>query len=205
MPVPGYSSSVPRPRPRWRIVVPGRRRAWWCGLLLMGVCASALPAQVSKEYQLKAAFLFNFTKFVEWPAARFAGEAAPIVIAVVGRNPFGDELEKIVRDRTVNGRTLVIARFETAREALLVHAVFIAAGEEQLVEKQIGPLIDAGVLVVGESERLAALGGAVTFKAADDKVRFEINLATAERGGLKVSAQLLKLATAVRRQSGPRP
>ncbi len=171
----------------------------------MGVFASALPAQISKEYQLKAAFLFNFTKFVEWPAARFAGAESPIVIAVVGRNPFGDELEKIVRDRTVNGRRLVIVRFDTADEALQVHAVFIAVGEEPLVEKQIGPLIDAGVLVVGESERLAALGGAVTFKTTDDKVRFEINLAAAKRGGLKVSAQLLRLATAVRRQPGSRP
>ena len=191
IPVPGYSSSVPRPR---------RRRAWWCGLLLMGVCASALPAQISKEYQLKAAFLFNFTKFVEWPAARFAGAESPIVIAVVGRNPFGDELEKIVRDRTVNGRRLVIVHLDTADEALQVHAVFIAVGEEPLVEKQIGPLIDAGVLVVGESERLAALGGAVTFKTADDKVRFEINIASAEQSRVKISSQLLKLATVVRRQ-----
>jgi hypothetical protein len=80
-----------------------------------------------------------------------------------------------------------------------VQVVFVAAGEERLIEQQIGSHIAAGVLMVGESERFLALGGTVTFKTTEDKVRFEINVGTAEQGGLKISAQLQKLATAVRR------
>jgi hypothetical protein len=161
---------------------------------------AAAESSVTKEYQIKAAFLYNFTKFVEWPADRFKHDRSPIVIGVLGKNPFGEELEKIVRDRKVNRRDITILQLQTAGDALSTHAVFVAAGEEGLVEKEIGSLTCAGVLVVGESERFCALGGTVTFTTAGDKVRFEINVGAAERGGVKISAQLQKLAAVVSRK-----
>jgi hypothetical protein len=118
---------------------------------------------------------------------------------VLGDNPFGDELEKIVRDRKVNGRGLVIVRLPTATAQQTVHALFVPAGEENLVEKQIDALLGAGVLVVGDSKRFQALGGVITFGTEDGKVRFTINMTAADQGGLKISAQLQKLATVVRR------
>src|SRR5262245_37705272 len=102
-----------------------------CGLFC-SLQVSFAQSPVSKEYQIKAAFLYNFTKFVEWPQERFAGENAPFVIGVLGRNPFGDELEKIVHDRKVNGRTIVIRDFASATEASAasrsLHVLFVAAG-----------------------------------------------------------------------------
>lgn len=172
----------------------------WCALLLASLGSPMLRAEVSKEYQIKAAFLYNFTKFVEWPAARFKDANTPIVIGVLGSNPFGDELENIVRDRKVNGRNITVAQLQTPADALRVHAVFIAAGQETLIDQQIDAVIRAGVLVVGESERFIALGGIMTFTTLADKVRFEINVGAAEAGGLKISAQLQKLATVVRRK-----
>lgn len=188
----GYHSSASIPR--------RRRPATWAFLLLFGLLANPALADVSKEYQLKAAFLYNFTKFVEWPPGRFADDASPIVIGVVGPNPFGDELEKVVRDRKVNGRSIVVVQLESAADARPVHAVFVAAGEESRIEKQLCSITRAGVLTVGESERFAVLDGCVTFTMVKDKVRFEINMTSAEEGGLKISAQLQKLATVVRRR-----
>lgn len=173
--------------------------------MLLGLSALPLHADITKEYQVKAAFLYNFTKFVEWPPARFADATSPIVIGVLGKNPFGDELEKVARDRKVNGRSITIVHLPTGGDVRPMHVVFIAAGEESLVEKQIGALVSAGVLVVGDSKRFLALGGTVTFTTEDDKVRFTINVAAAEQGGLKISAQLQKLATVVRGRPEGKP
>jgi len=173
-----------------------------CGLL----CPGGHPArganvEVPKEYQVKAAFLYNFTKFVEWPPASFADETSPIVIGVLGRNPFGDELEKIVKDRTVNHRTILVKLIHTADEVSTVQLLFVPVGEESRLPTAAWQ--HAAVVVVGESPHFAAAGGIITFLREADKVRFAINLESAERAGLKISAQLLKLATEVQRKSKP--
>lgn len=169
-----------------------------CAALLALLGAASLRADVSKEYQIKAGFLYNFTKFIEWPSDRFSEENAPIVIAVFGDNPFGNELNQLVQGRKVNGRAIVIQSTRSLDEVKHAHVVFIGEGEEKRLESQLESLHTAGVLTVGESKRLAALGGAIVFALVDDKVRFEINIASAERAGLKVSAQLQKLALCVR-------
>ena len=186
------------PAPGPRRLARGWRRAWWGALLLVGWSALPLHAEVSKEYQLKAAFLFNFTKFVEWPATCFADEKSPIVIGVFGRNPFEVELENIVKGRAVNGRAIVVKFVTTAAEVRAVHLLFVPAGEETRV-----PVVawqDVPLVAVGESTAFAALGGTITFLQQGDKVRFAINLELADRTGLKISAQLLKLAASVQRK-----
>ncbi len=180
-----------------------------CAVLGCAVfCAGALAvppraAAVSKEYQVKAAFLYNFAKFVEWPAARFTDETSPIEIAVIGRNPFGDELENVVRGRTINGRSIsvsyVLSTDNVKKGAAPYHVVYVTAGEERGLEQLAQLWSNASWLTVGESPRFAAQGGMVKFSTVDEKVRFEINADAAETAGLRISAQLLKLATAVRR------
>lgn len=167
-------------------------------LVLSGQNATAVESKVKKEDKIKAAFLYNFTKFVEWPATRFTGETTPIVIGVLGRNPFGEELEKIVEGRVVNGRPILVKLVNTAEEISTVHLLFVPADEESRLPGAAWR--DIPVIVVGESAGFAALGGTIRFVQADDKVRFEINIAAAERCGVKISAQLQKLATAVRRE-----
>lgn len=172
------------------------------GLLLTDeqVAVSA-DAPVSKEYQLKAAFLYNFTKFVEWPSHRFAQTNSPIVIGVLGRNPFGDELEKIVKDRKVNGRDILVTNITASAGVKAVHMVFISAGEEERWRETLASLRNTAVLTVGESAVFAQTGGMINFTLQADKVRFEINQNRADAAGLKFSAQLLKLATAVHRKT----
>jgi YfiR/HmsC-like len=168
-------------------------------LLLLGSrIVAAAEESVSKEYQLKAAFLYNFTKFIEWPAARVANETSPIIIGVLGRNPLGDELEKIVQGRTVNGRAILVKLITTADEVPAVHLLYVPDGEESRLPPEAWR--NAAIVAVGESERFAALGGTIAFTREGDKLRFAINLAAAERSRVRVSAQLLKLAIAVRRE-----
>jgi hypothetical protein len=168
------------------------------GLLQFAATAAAAEPAVSQEYQVKAAFLYNFTKFVEWPATAFPDASSPIVIGIAGDNPFGGELENLVRDRKVNGRPLRVVAVPDLDAAAGVHVIFIPATAERGFEKNIESLTRGGVLVVGETGRFLGLGGTVQF-TAEDRVRFEISVAAATRGGLKISAQLQKLALAVRR------
>ena len=184
--------------PPSRRLARGRQWVWCCGLALLGLVTLPLRAEVSKEYQLKAAFLYNFTKFVEWPAASFENETSPIMIGIVGQNPFGDDMEKIVKGRTVNGRAIVVRFIRATDEVSALHLLFVPAGEEKHLPAAVWR--DAAIVAVGESEAFAALGGTITFVSAGDKVRFEINIAAAERSGVKISSQLQKLATVVRRQ-----
>lgn len=189
-------SAAPSPR-----TASGRRWCWALWLALAG--AAFARADVSKEYQVKAAFLYNFTKFVEWQADRFPDESTPIRIAVIGKNPFEGELEKTVRERKVNGRSITVLFLPTAEATsapVLCHVVFVPAGEERSFERLAASLESTGALTVGESSRFTDHGGIVTFTTVDNKVRFEINADAAERAGLRISAQLQKLATTVRRK-----
>lgn len=179
------------------------RRCLWLvliGLLFFGdrTRCDAAP-EVPKEYQVKAAFIYNFTKFVEWPASRFPDATSPIVIAVLGRNPFGEDLAAIVRERKVHGRGLVVKNISSADEALTAHLLFVGADAEDLLAEKMDALQKSGVLTVGESPRFIEYGGIINFTLETDKVRFQINPQSGEQAGLKISAQLLKLAVIVRK------
>lgn len=202
-------STTDPPAGPWALRVSGKRprllhafwRAFVASLLMPLSVAAGEEPEVSKEYQVKAAYLFNFVKYVEWPADRFANAESPIVVGVLGRNPFATEFDRIVENRTVNGRAVRLRELRTPDEAGQVHLLFVPAGEEMLFGDVAGSLQSVAVVTVGESDRFTTLAGMITFTRAADKVRFSINLATADHARIKISAQLLKLATEVRRKS----
>lgn len=167
--------------------------------LLCAEPATSGESGIPKEYQLKAAFLFNFAKFVEWPAQRFHDASTPLVIGVFGINPFASELESAVTGRQVNGRTLVVKRVAMAEDAKTTHLLFVPAAEDDRVREVLQALDGASVLTVGESEEFSEEGGMIRFLLEGDKLRFEINAGSAERAALQVSAQLQKLAKSVHR------
>lgn len=172
-----------------------------CGLLLLaGPGGDSPAAEAPKEYQIKAAFLYNFTKYIEWPKERFPDADSPVVIAILGDNPFGNDLIEAVAGRLVFGRQVVVVPAASDDEARAAHLLFVPAGEERRFSEMAPVLQGASVVTVGESERFFSLGGVITFVRVGDQVRFNINLAVAERDGLKLSAQLLRLATSVRRR-----
>ncbi len=170
---------------------------------VLSVCMGFAAEPVSKEYQLKAAFIYNFTKFVDWPAQRSGSKDLPFTIGVFGKNPFGDELNKLAQGRSVNGRPMIIKNITSTNEAVSVDLLFVSSGQEELLGKLLVAIQGAGVLTIGESKAFADHGGIINFVTEADKIRFEINLDEAERGGLKLRAQLLNLAKNVRRKSEP--
>ena len=162
--------------------------------------AIGADTQVPKEYQLKAAFLFNFLKFVEWPASRFGSADEPIVLGVFGDNPFGAGLENTVRDRKISGRGIVVRSVQNTADAKATHLLFVSAAEESRFGALREDLKAAGVLTVGESESFLKRGGIISFTIEGDKLRFDINMISADKAGLKISAQLQKLAKNVLRK-----
>jgi hypothetical protein len=161
-------------------------------------CAAADSSPPPREYEIKAAFIYNFTKFIEWPARSFPDAHSPFVIGVLGDSPCLPALEQLVKDRKVNGRPIAVRKVGSAQELGMLQILFVGSGQESELGALSHELAGAPILTVGESDTFPAAGGTIDFVRQDDKVRFEINLHSAERAGLKISAQLLKLATAVR-------
>jgi hypothetical protein len=170
-----------------------------CLALLLG--AQSVEAATSvKEAQIKAAFLYNFTKFVEWPDASFAAPGDPLIVGLFGDTALQQELESTVKDRRVNGRAILVKRVVTSAEANAVHVLFVEAAEEARFNDVRARLVDSAVLLVGESAEFLRSGGCIRLMLDEPRLRFEINAVAAEHARLRVSSQLQKLAVAVHRQ-----
>jgi hypothetical protein len=169
--------------------------------LLLGAGGALADASDSpvREAQIKSAFLYNFTKFVEWPSGSVPGAGEPIVIGILGESALADEVRSVVADRKVNGHPIVVVSVQEPQQATAAHVLFVSAGRQPQFNAMRTTLADLPVLTVGESPSFAADGGGIGFVTEGDKLRFEINIAAAERARLKISAQLQKLATAVLR------
>jgi hypothetical protein len=192
--------------------VPGRGMTSPRGLFVRGLaavvgsamfCASVVSCLAAdspgfKEHELKAAFLYNFTKFIEWPTNRFADTNAPFVVAVVDDGPLTTELEQVANSRKVGGRVLIIKQVKAPAEMRGVHMVFFHDLPDSRVKEWLTAAHAAGVLTVGESEAFFKQGGMINFLLEGEKIRFEINVDQTETAGLKISAQLQKLAKSVR-------
>jgi hypothetical protein len=188
---------------------PGKRpalRGWIAGALLLRLAGAlvaapdgVLPGQAEDERRVKALFLFNFAKFVEWPSPLPPG---PIRIGVVGDENFADILEKIVSGKIVEGHAFAVERSAGDAPPQNCQIVFIPGSER----KRMRPILDAlqasPVLTVGETRGFAEAGGVINFEIVDNKVRFEINLEAASRARLKLSSKLLSLAKIVHERGG---
>lgn len=176
-------------------------------LIVLCVCLTALERadlaaqQPTGEYAVKAAYLYNFGRFVEWPT-RSSGDDA-FRICVLGRDPFGPALDATLTGQTVRGRRVIAARILTPRDASACAIVYISASEEPQIATIMAGLSGAPALTVSDIPRFADRGGMIQFVLDASRIRFEINLPPAEDAGLVVSSELLRVAQNVRRR--PRP
>jgi YfiR/HmsC-like len=164
---------------------------------LLIASSSSGPAQPAQpgEYQIKAAIIFNFAKFVEWPTAALPEANSPIIIGILGTNPFGDNLEKTMRNKTVEDHPLVIKQFHSAAEAVKSHVLFISNSEKDKLPDVLKALAGSSVLTVSEMDGFNEKGGMISFLMEGTKIRFKINNDTATKSGLKISSKLLSLAS----------
>jgi hypothetical protein len=157
--------------------------------------------QAPTEYQVKAAFLYNFARFVEWPPRVFASSSAPLGVCVLGDDPFGEALDRAVLGKTLSDRALKVRRGKKLQELGGCEIMFISASERSRLPEILSELRYASVLTVGETEDFAARGGGVQFTLEDNHVHFIINVDATERAGLKLSSKLLSLAHVVHEDS----
>jgi hypothetical protein len=158
--------------------------------------AGAAPRSAEEvlEYNVKAAFLFNFTKFVDWPAEAFADEKSPFRICILGDDPFGGSLDTLVANETVNGRPIAVRRLARGADPHPCHILFLDRLERERQPEVLAGLRGSPVLTVGESDRFLADGGMINFFLEAHRVRFEVSLPAVERSQLKISSKLLRLA-----------
>ena len=171
----------------WRVTV--------CFALLFG--GEAATAESGLEYDVKAAFLLNFTKFVEWPPAAFTGPDSPISICLMGRDPFGKTLDDIVQGETVNGRKVVVHRLSQAPGAQTCQVVYLSSSEREVARTLSG--LGQGVLTVGEGANFIREGGMISFVIENRRVRFDINQNAADKASLRLSSKLLSVARFVQK------
>ena len=174
-------------------------RAFFAGLAAMCL-AWPLPARAaddSLEYQVKAAFLLNFTKFTEWPGSAFAQADSPMSICIFGDDPFGNALDQVVAGEVVNDRKVTVQRIKAVPSPKACQVVFFsgAAKDSVRILHGLGP----GVLTVGEGESFVRGGGMIGFVIDNRHIRFGINQTAAEGAGLRLSSKLLSLAKVVER------
>jgi hypothetical protein len=162
---------------------------------LLGLTGTVSAVQVraqADEYQVKAAFIFNFAKFVEWPGDAFS-DGGPLVVAVVGDDPFGGALDRI-NGSMANGRRLRIKRLRMGDNLRACHILYIAQSEARNVGKILDNVRGTSVLTIGETAQFNQSGGMIRFVIQNQKVRFEINANAASQVRLRISSKLLALS-----------
>jgi hypothetical protein len=146
------------------------------------------------EYQVKAAFLFNFAKFVNWPPHKFNEPDSPLIIGIVGDDPFGGLLEEAVQGNRINDRSVTIQHIATMEELRKCHIIFVCRSESDRLGSILNEVRGDNVLTVGETDKFISKGGMINFVMVGDRVRFEINNSAARHAGLKISSQLSSVA-----------
>ncbi len=154
------------------------------------------------EYQIKAAYVFKFLGFVEWPSMAFAGTDAPLTVGVLGAAALADELGQVVATRRVNGRSVAVRRLHAGESPSELHVLFVARNETRRLPGILAAMKERPTLIVTEATDAAPAGSAINFVVVDNKVRFDIALAAFERASLKVSARLLTVAHKVSQGAG---
>jgi YfiR/HmsC-like len=168
--------------------------------------AQAGNASDSSEYLIKAGFIYNFAKFVEWPANSFSQGDSPIVIGVLGTDPFGNVLDRIVEDKKIGSRGFVVRRFKWGKDLKDLKEckiLFVSASEKAHIDEIVQSVKGLPIPTVGETPSFAERGGIIRFTLEDNRVRFEVNVDAARQAELNISSRLLTLAKIIPQSASP--
>ena len=173
-------------------------------LIALAALAAAVPPARAQdlETEVRAVYLYNFARYIEWPAAAFPNAGTPIRICVQASDAFSDALERAVAGETINGRRLEAVRVRSGR-VRDCHLYYVSTRNDGRVAASLRPLKGRPLLTVGEDDRFLEHGGMIRFRRVENRVRFDINLGAVQQGGLNVSARLLGVAAEVKREWRP--
>lgn len=180
-------------------------RSWFTVVVLLvgllGVPASHAQDRKPTDYQVKAAYLYNFGRFVEWPST--ASQSGHFTVCVLGQDPFGPSLDTTLAGETIGGRSIAAKRISTPQESIDCQILFLSLTDSSRLKKIVGELDRKAVLTVSDMPQFAEFGGMIQFVLEGKKVRFEVNLTATQRAGLTLSSELLKVATTVKKDPTP--
>jgi hypothetical protein len=171
-------------------------------VLLCATCAVTAPGadDAGLEYKVKAGFLFNFAKFVEWPAKTLPTSSSAIILGVLADDPAAPVLRQALQNKVANGRPLTVRFLSDPTGLSACHIFFLSRGQKARMEEVLSKLEGVPVLTVSETDEFARRGGMISFIRKDESFRFEVNLEVAEKAGIKVSAKLASMATIVKNE-----
>ena len=166
-------------------------------ILLYGNIIAAAATAPTKEYQIKAVFLLNFTQFVEWPARAFPDSGKPLVVGILGDDPFNTYLDDVVRGEIVQNRSIRIERYHSAEEIKTCHILFVSASEQERFPEILGLVNSKKIFTVGDSEIFSKNGGMMSFVIRSGKIHLQVNLEAVKAANLSISSKLLRLAEVI--------
>ena len=168
-----------------------------CAFLAIPVLHAQNPRPT--DYQVKATYLYNFGRFIEWPGKVAAAQGGSFTVCVLGQDPFGPSLDATLAGETIGGKTVVAKRISSAEESGNCQILFLSLTDDSRLNKVIADLDKKAVLTVSDMSQFVKRGGMIQFVLEGKKVRFEVNLTATQHAGLTLSSELLKVATAVKR------
>jgi hypothetical protein len=163
----------------------------------LGFEAHAQESSVSSEYLIKAGFIYNFANLVQWPSNAFTQPDSPIVIGILGEDPFGTVLDRVLAGKKVNGRIFLVKRLKSVPDLKECHIVFVSSSEMAHLAEAIHLVKGMPILTIGEIPGFARRGGIINLFLEDNKVHFEVNVEAAKEADLNISSRLLALARIV--------
>jgi hypothetical protein len=178
---------------------------WICAVATAAAFCVGARAQQSRpgEYQIEAAYLFNFLKFVEWPEQAALAKDDPFAICVIGQDPFGRTLDSTLAGELIDERKVIARRISKPEDAPGCQILFISSSEDARLKDILPRIGRAAALTVSDIPHFSERGGMIQFVMEKDKIRFEVNLTNAQHAGLSLSSELLKVALAVKKDAQP--
>jgi hypothetical protein len=173
-----------------------RKIAVFVFLLMAGIMplSDAATNSGNREYALKAVFLYRCSQFVEWPENAFSDSGSPLVIGILGSDPFGNAIDATVKGEVVNGRKVVVQRYDGISDVKDCHILFICNSEEERVDEVLEGIRNQHILTIGDTAGFASRGGMVEIDIERNKLQAKVNLRSAKASGLTISSKLLRLA-----------
>jgi hypothetical protein len=166
---------------------------------LLGAAGNSMAASPEQtEHEIKAAMLYNFAMFVEWPDSAMPAPGEPLIVGILGKDPFGEVLDEMMAGERIHGHPIEVRRYPRVSDLEICQLLFISDSAGKRLGEIIQVVDASGVLTVGESQGFSKQGGMIGFVREGRKIRFEINIDAAQRAGFKISSKLLRLAKVTR-------